>query len=404
MKKLLIAVAAMACMLPTMAQNAYENYGFGSNWSIGVDGGVSTPLRGGAFFGRMRPTFGLHVEKGISPAFALGVEGTVGVNTSSWEEMYYTDQFGYEQVATAHSNTAFDNMYIGAYGSLNLFNLFGGLKCTGVRIFDMNLVAGIGWGHNFNSPQPFAPHAYGVRDQNYMMTKAGLNFNFNLSRVFTLSLKPYVRWTMTGTKYAPLEVSQTSAAYTSRKAYFNCLIGLSFRLGCQWECVTPKDPALLAGLNDEVNALRSRIEAAHAATAAAEARSAALANELTACQSRKPEVIKELGNNLQSVRYVFYRIGSSKITADQQPNVEMIAKYLKNRQGSKVIVKGYASPDGNLDFNLKLAAARAESVKNMLVNKYGIAADRISAQGEGIGDMFSENDWNRVSICTLEEK
>ena len=84
------------------------------------------------------------------------------------------------------------------------------------------------------------------------------------------------------------------------------------------------------------------------------------------------------------------------------PNVEMIASYLKNHPGSKVLVKGYASSDGNLEFNEKLAAARAEAVKTSLVKRYGIAADRIEAKGEGIGKMFEEQSWNRVSICTIE--
>ena len=85
------------------------------------------------------------------------------------------------------------------------------------------------------------------------------------------------------------------------------------------------------------------------------------------------------------------------------PNVEMIADYMKNHKDSKVLIKGYASPEGNYEFNVKLAQARAESVKKLLVSKYNIAASRIEAQGEGIGNMFSEDSWNRVSICTLEE-
>ncbi len=80
----------------------------------------------------------------------------------------------------------------------------------------------------------------------------------------------------------------------------------------------------------------------------------------------------------------------------------MVASYLKNHKDAKVVVKGYASQDGNEEFNIKLAQARAESVKTALVNKYGIEANRIQAEGEGIGHMFSENDWNRVSICTLQ--
>ena len=46
---------------------------------------------------------------------------------------------------------------------------------------------------------------------------------------------------------------------------------------------------------------------------------------------------------------------------------------------------------------------RMEAVKNILINKYGIAANRITAEGQGVGNMFSEPDWNRVAICTLEE-
>ncbi len=103
------------------------------------------------------------------------------------------------------------------------------------------------------------------------------------------------------------------------------------------------------------------------------------------------------------MRYVFFKIGSSKITADQMPNVEMIAAYLKNHPKAKVQIRGYASPDGSLEFNKRLAAARAESVKNSLIKKYKIPSDRIDAKGEGIGNMFAEESWNRVSICTLEE-
>lgn len=139
-------------------------------------------------------------------------------------------------------------------------------------------------------------------------------------------------------------------------------------------------------------------------SAALEATAATLAADLEACKNRpvQKEVVKEVSNNLSSVRFVFFRIGSSKITADQQPNVEMIASFLKNHPKAKVVIKGYASQDGNLEFNQKLAAARAESVKNQLIKKYKIASDRIVAEGEGIGHMFEEESWNRVSICTIE--
>lgn len=80
----------------------------------------------------------------------------------------------------------------------------------------------------------------------------------------------------------------------------------------------------------------------------------------------------------------------------------MIADYMKNHPDSKVVIKGYASQDGNLDFNIRLAKNRAEAVKEALIKKYKISADRIQAEGRGIGHMFEEESWNRVSICTLE--
>ena len=374
MKKMFLIAVAATSLMTAQAQQALEATNFGSNWSIGIDGGATTPLKGHSFFTNMRGAFGLHVEKQISPAFALGVEGLAGVNTSSWN-------------GAEHSKTMIDNTYVGAYGSINLFNLFGGYKCEG-RFFDMAAVAGAGWGHNY---------VVGNGDHNYFATRVGLDFNFNVTKSLTISLKPQVIWDM-----SDVDVSQTTSAYNIHNATFNLLAGVTYHFG-RFKCVEPLNRAEVDALNARVNELRGELDAATVATAAAETKANAIAAELAACQNKKPEVIKEVSNNLQSVRYIFYRIGSSKITADQQPNVEMVASYLKNHKDAKVVVKGYASPDGNLEFNKKLAAARAESVKTMLVNKYGIKADRITAEGEGIGEMFKENSWNRVSICTIED-
>ena len=38
------------------------------------------------------------------------------------------------------------------------------------------------------------------------------------------------------------------------------------------------------------------------------------------------------------------------------------------------------------------------------MKRYKIAENRITAEGQGVGNMFEEPDWNRVSICTIHEK
>lgn len=380
MKKSIVFAAVALGAISASAQQALEQPKFFDNWSLGLDGGVTTPITHHAFFGSMRGLVGLHVDKQITPAFALGVEGQFGVNTSSWK-------------GTPHSSTAFDNSYVGTYGTVDLFNLFGGYNCS-KRAFTIEALAGAGWGHDFVN------HENGC-DYNYFVTKAGLNFNFNVSDKVTIALKPSVAWNMTGN-----EVSQTSVAYNAKSATFNFQAGVTYHFGgSKFACVQPYNQAEIDALNGQINDLRSALDSESARANAAEAKANGLQNDLNACLNRpaQKEVVKEVNNNLSSVRYVFFRIGSSAITADQQPNVEMIANYLKNHKDAKVVIKGYASPDGSAEINEKLANARAEAVKTQLVNKYKIAANRISAEGQGVGNMFSEESWNRVSICTIEE-
>lgn len=371
-KTLLTAVLALGAL--TAAAQAYEQPKFFDNWSIGLDGGVATPLTHHAFFGNMRGVFGAHIQKQVTPAFALGAEGLAGVNTSSW--------YG------PKSSTAIDNSYVGVYGALDLPTFFSGYDPA--RKFGIEAVLGLGWGHDYRN------EAAGP-DNNYLATKAGLNFNFALTPSLTLGIKPAIVWNMTDNR-----TTHSSCAFNANAATFQLLASLTYNFGPGFQLVRPYNQDEIDALNGQINDLRGALDASLAATAVTEAQNAELAAQLQACMNKKPEVVKEVSNQLNSVRYVFFKIGSSVITKDQQPNVEMIAAYMKNHPKAKVVIRGYASKDGNLDFNIKLAEKRAQSVKNALVKGYKIAADRIDAKGEGIGNMFEEESWNRVSICTLE--
>ena len=371
-KTLLTAVLALGAL--TAAAPAYEQPKFFDNWSIGLDGGVATPLTHHAFFGNMRGVFGAHIQKQVTPSFALGAEGLAGVNTSSW--------YG------PKSSTAIDNSYVGVYGALDLPTFFSGYDPA--RKFGIEAVLGLGWGHDYRN------EAAGP-DNNYLATKAGINFNFALTPSLTLGIKPAIVWNMTDNR-----TTHSSCAFNANAATFQLLAGLTYNFGPGFQLVRPYNQDEIDALNGQINDLRGALDASLAATAVTEAQNAELAAQLQACMNKKPEVVKEVSNQLNSVRYVFFKIGSSVITKDQQPNVEMIAAYMKNHPKAKVVIRGYASKDGNLDFNIKLAEKRAQSVKNALVKGYKIAADRIDAKGEGIGNMFEEESWNRVSICTLE--
>ncbi|MDE6342701.1 MAG: OmpA family protein, partial [Muribaculaceae bacterium] len=357
-------------------QETMQKPGFFDNVSIGVQGGATTPLaKGSKFFKDMRGVAGLDIRKQVTPAFGLGVEGNAAVNTSNWKNHL-------------HSKTAFDQSYVGAYGAVNLFQLF---QPYGTKNpFDIEAQAGAGWGHTYQTD--------GIKDHNYFATKAGLNFNFNVSDHVTLSLRPSVMWDM-----SDAGVSQTSAAYNANKAQFNIMAGVMVKLGDGFKYVVPNyNLDEIAALNAQVDNLRADLAAAGDALNQSNNLNMALAAKVEQLKNQKPTVVKETQDFLSTVRYVNFALGRYNVPADQLPNVAAVASYLKNHPKATVSIKGYASQDGPIEVNERLAGQRAQSVKDMLVNKYGIAADRIQAEGLGVGHMFEEESWNRVAICTLD--
>ena len=142
-------------------------------------------------------------------------------------------------------------------------------------------------------------------------------------------------------------------------------------------------------------------EAVYDALRKEEHKSADLARALDECRKREPKVVTTNKKTLESV--VTFRQGKVVIDPSQQPNVERIATYLRNHRKARVIILGYASPEGSAEVNARIARQRAEAVRNMLVTKYRIDERRITAKGQGVGYMFEEPDWNRVSICTIAE-
>lgn len=393
MKKIILLAAVALGAMSAQAQQAVEVPKFTDNWSVTLVGGGQTPIENAAFWGDMRGVVGLEIEKQVTPILALGIEGNWGINTS------------YGQGANV-----FDSHYVGAYTAINLNNLILGYKCCKQNFFEVEAVVGAGWGRaydvNWKSTNWGCFDGQGQRDWNTFATKAGLNFNFNILKNLTVSFKPSVVWGMEdpvgdwgrNTKYANL-------SFSSYNARVNLMAGVTYHIGKKgFNCVKPYDQAEVDALNAQINDLRAQNDACNGKVKALAAENAALAADLAACKNRKPEVKEVKVDNTSSVRYVYFKVGSSKIAADQKPNVEMVASYLKNHPEAKVSVKGYASPEGSKELNEKLAAARAEAVKTMLVKTYKIAADRIDAKGQGIGNMFEEASWNRVSICTLENK
>lgn len=376
MKKIVASLVLCMAVIAANAQKAVEGNKFTDNWSVGFNAGGTTPLTHSAFFKNMRAVLGVGLDKQVTPVLGLGFEAMTSINTTP-------------------SRTAFDNTNLSVLGTLNLSNLFGGYAGA-PRLFEVETVAGIGWLH-------YAVN--GESDLNSMSSKLGLNFNFNLGeeKAWTLAFKPALVYDMSadGTDNVCFNANRAAWEFTAGlKYHFSCSNGKHY-----FTIVKPYNQSEIDALNDQINNMRREADDNAATLKNANQKAADLEKALNDCKNQAPKVITETVTNnkktLESV--VTFRQGGTSVESSQTPNVERIATYLKNHKNATVSIKGYASPEGNADVNARIAKQRAESVKNMLINRYKIAANRITAEGQGVGNMFEEPDWNRVSICTINE-
>ncbi len=99
---------------------------------------------------------------------------------------------------------------------------------------------------------------------------------------------------------------------------------------------------------------------------------------------------------------IFYDIRSSQVPKAEMVKVERVANFLKENPEATIDIVGHADvKTGNPTINMKYSQQRANDLKKMLTNKYGINASRINATAKGdTVQPFAENAKNRVSIIT----
>ncbi|MDE5573589.1 MAG: OmpA family protein [Muribaculaceae bacterium] len=387
MKKVILSVILALTFISAQAQWTLEGFKFRDNWSITARGGAFTPMTKITDFDYIRYGFGLNIQKMIVPAFGIGFEGDASIKTSEW---FITGPQNY-----------IDHQYVGMYLDFNLMNLFGGYY--GVpRVFELEATAGAGWLHAYTPGKG--------NDANSWGTKFGLNINFNLgsARAWTIGLRPAVLYNMGGSlKRQGGALPGQYPQFNIHNAVVELMAGITYHFlnsnyTHSFTIAQLRDQGEIDGLNSTINGLRNDLENCNANNAALQSKINSLQAELDACNAR-PTAVKEVIEDLSAIRYVFFNLASSVILNTQRPNLELVANSVKERPGSTITIKGYASPEGSLSFNQRLSARRADAVKKALVNNYNINPSSINAEGCGIGDVFSVPSWNRVAIITVNQ-
>ena len=401
MKKLFIILSAVVLTMSVSAQEkevvtAHKTF---DNWYLGINAGAATPMQkwgDNGFMKGVAPSVGLRLGKNFTTSFGVAIDANA--------------YFESTEKSLMKTRTFVDAINLDALGTFNVSNFFGGYLGKPRRV-ELIALGGIGWSHQFGA----LPRANGIN------SKAALDLAFNLgnSRAVQLYLEPAVIFGLWNNARMVNALSRhgSNFKFDSRSGLFQLNVGVNFKFGTSngtknFAFAQLRDQGEIDDLNARINELRDENDNKDRRIARDIRRIAELEDSLEAAKKVKAPVVTKVtkvvnvNNNVLQPTVIFGQ-GKSSVDAAQMASVAMIAKYMKNHPESKILIKGYASPEGNPELNQKLSVARAQAVKDALVSRYGIAASasRLTIQGMGATDeLFDELDFNRVATFTDTSK
>ena len=342
MKKILLMLALFSAVVSANAQIATENSNALDNISIGITGGISTPLDFNSIF-PLNTNVGLKLQKDFSPVFGVQVEGLAVLNDNHFSDI----------------KTALKATNVGANAVFNLSNVFGGYNGT-PRVFEISTVTGIGWLHTWNT------------SANYMTAKTGLDLAFNLgkNKATSIVVTPAVYWNLNKPGHIHFDKHNAQLAINLSFIYH-------FKTSNGTHHFKTYDVGAMIGEIDRLN------------------------GALSECESREPKVIEKVveAPAQPETATVASVNGEKWIVAFANASAEITEEgaFILNQIGEDAIVDvvATASPIGTEAFNQKLSEERAEAVANFLTNR-GVKVN--SAVGKGIDPVSG-----RTAVVTMAQ-
>ncbi len=347
------------------------------NWFIQVGAGINAPffenyLPNGKEKTHLTAAYNLGFGKWMTPYMGWRVSFLGGA--LHWDSGVYSK--------SKYVNANFDIMW-------DMFNSISGVNTD--RTFSIVPFVGLGGAFAWDFTKSYVMDNDGKAKSNTwtLPVSAGLQFRFRLAKKVDFFVEG--RAQMHGDNFnnqaygEPVELNLTA------------LGGFTIRLGqTGFNTVDPCTYlAQIDALNNQVNDLRGALANCNSRLAAAEA-------QLPCPEVKCPECpeVKEIPL-MSAVRFT---IGSAKVRNSEKINVYNIAKWMNENPDVKVAVVGYAdAKTGSSTYNMQLSEKRAQNVVDMLVNTYGVAADRLTVKAEGSDkQVYDENNWNRVVIFDAE--
>lgn len=90
-----------------------------------------------------------------------------------------------------------------------------------------------------------------------------------------------------------------------------------------------------------------------------------------------------------------FEVAKSDLLPESYPIIDQVARILTDNPSVKIEVQGHTDSDGSSSYNQRLSEARANSVRDYLINYQGISPDRLLARGYGEGRLMISPERNR---------
>lgn len=268
--------------------------------------------------------------------------------------------------------------YYGAATVDGLMNLSQLIRKYPERLFDLSVIAGIGFNRTYSHSISSFMGRLGL--QGALRLNDALDFNIE-----ALANGVSDRW--------------NGRDDHSFDTYFTLSLGLTYKFKTGYKCITcisEEYPEVLyteEEVNQLVNEQRSQVT-----------------KEVKEVMMQKTDtvIIKQDCPPTKVVKgiksHVAFGLGRTNVAPNQEMNVLAIADYMKQFPESKATVTGFAdNGTGSRDINRRLAKQRAEAVAKQLIEKYGISRDRLTVSSmQDKEQPFQTNDWNRVVIIIAD--
>ena len=346
MKKFLFMFALLFCAIVGVnAQKAYEVSKVFDNVSIGITGGISSPLN----FNSVTPfntNFGLKLQKDFTPVVGVQVEGLAFVNDNNFSDL----------------KTWVKATNVGVNNVVNMTNLFCGYNGS-PRTFEVSTVAGLGWLHSWSN------HC------NNLSAKSGVDLAFNLGndKQHSIVVTPAVYWNLTNSGKVQFNKNHAQLALNVSYVYH-------FKTSNGTHHFKVHDVGLM---NDRINKLTEE--------------NIGYENIVKSLNNEKSDLNKEIKNLkercatlVDNVLWVVqFEQGSSELSSDAKKVLDEVIKLNK-----PVDVVATASPEGSKSANDALSEKRATAVAKYLTD-HGITVKK----SVGMGVKTKES--NRLGLITL---